>query len=404
MNLTANRNSIFDSAPLCPPDSIFGLIEEFKGDSRPHKINLSVGVYQDELGQTPVMNCVRKAERILCDANGSKNYLPIDGIPRFNDLVGQLVLSGAIEDGGFHCATAQTPGGTVALRIAGELLARVFSTDTIWISDPTWANHPQIYHAAGLKIQHYQYLDESNTKLDGQRMFESLNAAKAGQAILLHTVCHNPTGVDPSPDQWDEILQVVQSKGLYPIFDFAYQGFGVDLLADAHPIRHHLRAGGEALVCNSFSKNFGLYAERVGGITVVAQKESVAQAIHSQIQATIRTIYSNPPLHGGKIVETILADGELRREWEQELAAIRQRILQLRSDFVDRMGQLVPHRDFQFIRQQRGMFSYSGLDENQVSRLKEEFAIYALSNGRINIAGINQRNLDPLCQSIAKVL
>jgi aspartate/tyrosine/aromatic aminotransferase len=319
-------------------------------------------------------------------------------------LVGRLALGEAAENPHVHWKTAQTPGGTVALRIAGELLRRVFATNTIWISNPTWANHPQIYQAAGLGIQQYEYLDSSHTRLDFQRLLDSLKAAKAGQAILLHTVCHNPTGVDPTAEQWAVLLQTIQDKGLLPIFDFAYQGFGVDLSEDSFPVRHFVEHGGEALICSSFSKNFGLYSERVGGVTVAAQSESVAKAMHSQVQATIRTIYSNPPLHGGKIVETILGHATLRPQWEQELSQIRQRILALRAQFVETMSSLVPTRDFGYILEQRGMFSYSGLKAEQVARLKKEYAIYALSSGRINIAGINQGNLLPLCQAIAQVI
>jgi aspartate/tyrosine/aromatic aminotransferase len=402
--MTEQKPSVFQSAPLSPPDSIFGLIEEYKRDPNPNKINLSVGVYQDEFGQTPVMNCVRAAERILLDEAGSKNYLPIDGLARFNDLVGRLALAETAQHAAIHWHTAQTPGGTVALRIAGELLRRVFGTSTIWISDPTWANHPQIYQAAGMAIEQYSYLDSSHTRLDFQRLMDSLKAAKAGQAVLLHTVCHNPTGVDPSPDQWVDLLRLIQEKGLLPIFDFAYQGFGVDLQTDSFPVRHFVEQGGEALICSSFSKNFGLYAERVGAVTVATQSAPVGRAMLSQVQATIRTIYSNPPLHGGKVVETILGNDGLRNQWEQELTDIRQRIHQLRVQFVGMMGQMVPGRDFRYVLEQRGMFSYSGLTSAQVARLKQEYGIYALTSGRINIAGINQTNLLPLCQAIAAVI
>jgi aspartate/tyrosine/aromatic aminotransferase len=404
MALTDQTKSIFNTAPLCPPDSIFGLIEEFKLDPNPYKINLSVGVYQDESGRTPVMNCVRAAEKVLFDEGGTKNYLPIDGSAKFNDMVGKLALGNAAENPQVHWKTAQTPGGTVALRIAGDTLRRVFGTPTIWISNPTWANHPQIYQAAGYKIQQYSYLDSSNTRLDFQKLCDSLDSAKPGQAILLHTVCHNPTGVDPSPDQWIALLHLIREKELLPIFDFAYQGFGVDLHNDSFPVRQFVEHGGEALICSSFSKNFGLYAERVGGVTVAAQSESAAKAMHSQVSATIRTIYSNPPLHGGKIVETILGNADLRKQWERELTEIRERILRLREQFVTTMSALVPQRDFQYILEQRGMFSYSGLTADQVARLKKDFAIYALSSGRINVAGINQGNLMPLCKAIANVI
>jgi aspartate/tyrosine/aromatic aminotransferase len=396
---------MFESAPLNPPDSIFGLIEQFKKDPNPNKINLSVGVYQDDSGKTPVMKCVRAAEQIMLDAEDSKNYLPIDGPPAYNEAVGRLVLTDPVVDNPhIHWATAQTPGGTVSLRIAGELLQRVFEVDTIWMSNPTWANHPQIYSAAGLQIHTYDYLDANKTGLDFQRIIDSLESAQPGQAILLHTVCHNPTGVDPSPEQWEVLSSYIRKKQLFPIFDFAYQGFGVDLDADSFPIRHFVESGGEALICNSFSKNFGLYAERVGGITAVAQSAEAATAMRSQIQSTIRTMYSNPPLHGGKIVETVLSNANLRKQWQTELAEIRNRILELRSTFVAAMQELAPGRDFQYINQQRGMFSYSGLNADQVERLRKEHAIYALKSGRINIAGINSRNLQPLCKAIASVL
>ena len=392
---------MFETAPLNPPDAIFGLMEEFKKDSNPDKINLTVGVYRDEAGTTPVMKAVRQAEQILLDAAGSKGYLPIDGATDYNAAVGKLILG---ESSSAQIATAQTPGGTVSLRLAGELVKRVFNVDTIWMSNPTWANHPQIYTAAGLNLKKYEYLDDAGTGLGFEKVLSSLAEAKAGEAILLHTVCHNPTGVDPTPDQWKELLTLVADKKLIPIFDFAYQGFGESLEADAFPIRHFIEAGNDAIVCNSFSKNFGLYAERVGGISAIAQSSDVANAMRSQIKSTIRTMYSNPPLHGGAIVQTVLTDAGLRSTWETELAEIRNRILDLRGKFVDKMQSLAPDRDFGYIKQQRGMFSYSGLRADQVARLKAKHSIYALGSGRINIAGINSGNMDRLCEAIASVL
>jgi len=404
MTTTDGLETMFDSAPLNPPDSIFGLIEEFKKDPNPDKINLSVGVYQDETGATPVMKCVRAAEQKMLDADGTKSYLPIDGAPAYNEAVGRLVLGEALADADVYRGTAQTPGGTVSLRIAGELLRRVFNVDTIWMSNPTWANHPNIYGAAGLNVQKYEYLDDNKTGLDFDRVVGSLEQAQPNQAILLHTVCHNPTGVDPTTEQWQELSAVIKSKQLFPIFDFAYQGFGTDLEADAFPVRHFVESGGEALICNSFSKNFGLYAERVGGITAVTHNTESSKAMLSQIKLTIRTMYSNPPLHGGQIVNTVLHDPDLRKQWEVELAEIRNRILDLRSQFVDTMQTLAPDRDFQYINKQRGMFSYSGLTADQVDQLREKHSIYALQSGRINIAGINSNNIERLCNAIASVL
>ncbi len=397
--------TMFDSAPLNPPDSIFGLIEDFKRDSNPNKINLSVGVYQDETGKTPVMDCVRTAEQMILEANGSKGYLPIDGLPGYNQAVGQLILGQSIcQNKEIHQCTAQTPGGTVALRIAGELLRRVFNVDTVWMSNPTWANHPNIFSTAGLQVEKYEYLDENKTGLDFDRVVASLEQARPNQAILLHTVCHNPTGVDPTNEQWQALTSLIKAKQLFPIFDFAYQGFGEDVEADAFPIRNFVESGGEALVCNSFSKNLGLYAERVGGVTAVTHSADSAAAMLSQIMLTIRTMYSNPPLHGGQIVSTVLNDSALRQTWQTELAEIRNRILDLRARFVAQMQQLVPDRDFQYINRQRGMFSYSGLTADQVERLRVDHAIYALSSGRINIAGINSHNIDRLCNAIASVI
>lgn len=396
---------MFESAPLNPPDSIFGLIEQYKKDSNPDKINLSVGVYQDESGETPVMKCVRMAEQKLLDAAGSKKYLPIDGTPEYREAIGRLVLGDALFDqDSVFSSSAQTPGGTVSLRLAGETLRRVFNVDTIWMSNPTWANHPKIYEAAGLKVEKYDYLDESGTGLDFDRVLESLSQAQPNQAVLMHTVCHNPTGVDPSVEQWKQLGALVRERKLYPVFDFAYQGFGESIEADALPIRSFVEAGGEAIICNSFSKNFGLYAERVGGITAVSHDADVAAAMLSQIKLTIRTMYSNPPLHGGAIVHTVLNDPELRTLWETELAEIRNRILELRTAFVDAMQQRIPDKDFQYINAQRGMFSYSGLTKAQVDRLQSEYAIYALGSGRINVAGINSSNLDRLCDAIASVV
>ncbi len=395
---------MFKTAPLNPPDSIFGLIEQFKKDTNPEKINLSVGVYQDESGATPVMKCVRMAEQKLLDAAGTKSYLPIDGSTSYNTAVGRLILGDLDDQTDVNSVTAQTPGGTVSLRLAGELLRRVFNVDTIWMSNPTWANHPKIYGAAGLNVKKYEYLDEQGTRLDFDRLVTSLEDTQPHEAILLHTVCHNPTGVDPTQEQWEQLCSIIKERQLFPIFDFAYQGFGTSIDADAFPIRRFVESGGEALICNSFSKNFGLYAERVGGITAVSHDADVSRAMLSQIKLTIRTMYSNPPLHGGAIVDAVLNDPELRTVWESELTEVRNRIQQLRDTFVNAMQTRIPEKDFQYILQQRGMFSYSGLTAEQVERLRDEYSIYALSSGRINIAGINSGNLERLCDAIAAVV
>jgi aspartate/tyrosine/aromatic aminotransferase len=287
------------------------------------------------------------------------------------------------------------------LRLAGELLRRVFEVDAIWMSSPTWANHTKIFATAGLEIKKYEYLDDDGTGIGFDKILASLESAKTGEAILVHAVCHNPTGVDPSPEQWKHLFNVISSKGLIPVFDFAYQGFGESIEADAAPIREFVSAGNEAIICNSFSKNFGLYGERVGGITAVSQSADASQAMLSQIKLMIRTMYSNPPLHGALIVDAVLGDVDLRAIWEAELAEVRERIIQLRHDFVAEMSKRLPDRDFSYINRQRGMFSYSGLSKDQVERLRTEHSIYALGSGRINIAGINSANMHRLCDAIA---
>ena len=393
---------MFENAPLNPPDAIFGLIEKFKKDSNPNKINLSVGVYQDESGKTPVMNAVYEAEKKLLASRGTKSYLPIDGSPSYRDAIGRLILGDELFEGGnVHSCTAQTPGGTVSLRLSGEILKRVFNVSAIWMSNPTWANHTKIFATAGLEIKKYDYLDDSGTGIGFDKVLASLQSATAGEAVLLHAVCHNPTGVDPTPEQWQQLCDLIVDKGLVPVFDFAYQGFGESVDADAGPIRNFVEAGHEAIVCNSFSKNFGLYGERVGGITAISKSKEAAAAMQSQIKLMIRTMYSNPPLHGASIVDTILNDADLRANWVAELSEVRERIVQLRREFVSQLTERLPDRDFNYINLQRGMFSFSGLTKDQVDTLQAEHAIYALGSGRINIAGINSSNMKQLCDAIA---
>ena len=394
---------MFESVPINPPDAIFGLNELFKNDSNDKKINLTVGVYKDATGQTPIMKSVKQAEKILLEKSMTKSYLPIDGSAAYRSSVTNLVLGEELADSAF-AATAQTPGGTASLRVAGELVRRVLDVKTIWMSNPTWANHPKIFGEAGLNIKTYDYLDDHGTGLDFAKVKASLAEASAGEAVLLHAVCHNPTGVDLAPEQWAELGDLVKEKSLVPIFDFAYQGFGTGLEEDAFPIRQFVKSGGEAIVCNSFSKNFGLYGERVGGLMAVCQNADQAAAMQSQIKSTIRMMYSNPPIHGGAIVETILNDAALEKTWKEELTSIRLRIVDLRSQFVNKMSALVPGKDFGYINQQRGMFSYSGLTKDQAETLRNDHSIYILGSGRINIAGMNTDNMDRLCKAIASVL
>lgn len=395
---------MFESAELNPPDAIFGLTEKFRNDPNENKISLTVGVYKDESGNTPLMKAVADAEDILAEANASKSYLPIDGMPAYNQHVGNLLL-GPVADS-LKWKSTQTPGGTGALRVTGELLKTALGIDTVWMSNPTWANHPKIFGNAGINVYQHDYLGEDGVSLDFDAMLKSIaDETKSGQAILLHGACHNPTGVDPTKAQWAELLKLVSEKGLLPIFDFAYQGFGDGLDEDAAAIRDFLADGKhEAIICNSFSKNFGLYGERVGGLTVVSTSGDASLAMQSQVKTIIRRMYSNPPTHGAAIVNTVLSDATLRKSWETELDEMRNRIKTLRTAFVDTMQQVAPQRDFSFMNDQRGMFSYSGLKGQYADLLMKKHSVYILGSGRINVAGINDSNRQQLCEAIAAVL
>lgn len=395
---------MFDHTQKAPADPVFGLIEQYNLDPNPDKINLSIGAYKDEQGQTAILQCVKSAEQLLLDRESTKNYLPIQGNEAYRGLVARLIFGDAhpvIE--GKRFATAQTPGGTGALRVAGDLLRRILDVDTIWICNPTWANHAPIYEAAKLNIQFYDYLNEAQTDLDFERMIRSLDSAQPGQAILLHAVCHNPTGCDLSQAQWEQLFSLLNEKQLIPIFDFAYQGFAVDIESDPWPIRKFCESS-DAIICQSFSKNFGLYSERAGTITAVGKNSEVADSLLSQIKRVIRTMYSNPPRHGASVVQTVLESEELRSVWEGELKHIRERITRLRETFVSTLDELTPNHDFSYINRQRGMFSYSGLSKEQVERLRTEFSIYIVGSGRINIAGISDSNNRAICEAIAKVV
>lgn len=396
---------MFESTPLNPPDAIFGLMEEFRRDDNQDKINLTVGMYQDETGRTPILKSVRLAEQRILDQAASHTYLPIDGIAEFNRQMPELLL------GPDHQAltqrrirSAQTPGGTGALRVAGELLRRVYGVSRIWVTSPTWSNHLGIFRDAGLEILPMEYLNDSGTALDFANVERTLESAMANDAVLLHTVCHNPTGFDPSVEQWTNILDKIRQRNAIPIFDFAYQGFGENIDVDAFPIRSFCKEESEALICNSFSKSFNLYGERVGAISCVTANADQAESVMSQIKAIIRTIYSNPPTHGGSIVSTVLGDDELRGLWVSELDEMRVRLMDLRKLFVEKIAAALPDVSFEHVLQQRGMFSYSGINRDAVAQLKRHHSIYLLASGRINIAGINSSNVDRLCEAIAAVM
>jgi aspartate/tyrosine/aromatic aminotransferase len=397
---------MLDTLPLAPPDSILGLSEAFWKDPNPRKINLSVGVYKDEQGNSPILASVKEAERRLLASEQNKGYLPIEGHAEYDARVQELLFGPGHEllTAG-RAITAQTPGGTGALRVAADLLRKHFPQARLWHSKPTWANHGAIFAAAGMKVATYPYIDASGRGLDFAAMRAGLREIPSGDVVLLHACCHNPTGIDPTREQWKEIADVVHERGHLPLVDFAYQGFGDGLAEDALGLRDLARPGKELLVCSSFSKNFGLYGERVGALSLVAATADAAQRALSQVRVAIRTNYSNPPTHGAAIVATVLADRDLRREWEEEVGAMRQRIHQMRELFVATMKKLAPQHDFSFLIRQKGMFSFSGLTNVQVDELRTKHAVYVVGNGgRINVAGMTPANMQPLCEAIAAVL
>jgi aspartate/tyrosine/aromatic aminotransferase len=399
---------MFQSVQPAPPDAILGLSEAFKADTNPNKINLAVGVYKDEQGNTPTLAAVTAAEKWLIDNEPTKSYLGIDGSPGYGKSTRELLFgkdNDLVSNG--RAVTFQCPGGTGALRVAGDYLANNHTGATLWLSDPTWANHHAIFQAAGLPTQSYAYLDSETNALDFDAMTQSLGVVKAGDVVLLHGCCHNPTGVDPTLEQWLAIAQLLKDKGALPLIDFAYQGFAEDVDADAAGLREVLTVCDEVLICSSYSKNFGLYRERVGALTVVAADASQAAAVQSQVKTTIRRNYSNPPAHGALVVERILSDPSLTQQWLDELAQMRGRINGMRTvlrQALDSRGVQLNANGNGFIEQQYGMFTMSGLTKDQVAKLKAEHAIYIVGSGRINVAGITPSNLDTLCDAIAAVV
>ena len=396
---------MFERIAAAPADPILGLADLFRADDRTHKINLGIGVYKDETGKTPVLTSVKQAEQILLENETTKNYLGIDGIADFGNCT-QTLLFGA--DSALIAAkrarTAQTPGGTGALRVAADFIATQTSAKRVWVSNPSWPNHKNVFAAAGLEVCEYAYYDAQKHALDFDGLLNSLSAAAAGDVVLFHGCCHNPTGIDPTAEQWAQLAALSQSKGWLPLFDFAYQGFARGLEEDAEGLRLFAAGHQELIVCSSYSKNFGLYNERVGAFTLVAATADVADTAFSQVKATIRANYSNPPSHGAAVVATILGNSDLRALWEQELTGMRQRIQRMRQLFVNTLQEKGAEEDFSFIIRQNGMFSFSGLTKDQVVRLRDEFAVYAVNSGRVNVAGMTPDNMAPLCAAIVAVL
>ncbi len=388
-----------------PPDPILGLAEAFRNDPRKDKINLSSGVFVDASGRTPVLGTVIEAERDLAAAAGTKLYRPIDGEQGYRDLVRNLVLGAdheAVTSG--RALATQTPGGTGGLRVAADLLRQTGSGETLWMSEPTWPNHPQMFLAAGFRVRTYPYTDTTGRRIDEAAMLDALGQASPGDIVLLHGACHNPTGVDPSAALWKQIGDVVEERRLLPLVDLAYQGFGDGLREDATGLMELVRPGAELIVSTSFSKTFSLYSERVGAMLVIARSASDAAAVQSHVKIAIRVNYSNPPAHGADIVRTILADPELRLRWEQELAGMRNRIKDNRRALVSALESRAIPGDWGGIATQRGMFALLGLTLPQVARLRDEHGVYVVGKGRINVAGFTTANLDPFADALAAVI
>ena len=393
---------MFESLVAAPPDAILGLNEAFQADPSPHKVNLGVGVYKDSTGVTPVLDCVKEAERRMVQCEESKSYLPISGNPDYGRFVPKLLFGSAVSAD--RVSTIQTPGGTGALRVAGDFIHELLPEAKIWLSNPTWANHPNVFAASGIQVDTYGYYDPETMGLNFAATVADLQRVRAGDVVLLHGCCHNPTGVDPSPAQWEEIGAILAERGALPLVDFAYQGFAKGLEEDATGLRSLLNSHQELLVCSSFSKNFGLYRERVGALTSLSKDQPTNDIVMSQLKRVVRRIYSNPPSHGALIVATVLGDDELTKQWHDELASMRERISAMRSLLVNKLSATGVDRDFGFIEKQNGMFSFSGLTKDQVERLRSEFSVYIVGSGRINVAGITQENVDYLCKSIAAVV
>jgi len=397
--------SIFRSVELAPRDPILGLTEAFNADPRPAKVNLGVGVYYNDQGRIPLLECVRAAEREQLQASTARGYLPIEGPAAYAAQVQRLLLgadSEAIASG--RCVTAEALGGTGGLRIGAELIKRLRPDASVLISEPSWENHRALFEAAGFKVQGYPYYDAVTHGLDFPRMLTALRQAEPGTVVVLHACCHNPTGVDPDAAQWRQIVDCVRERNLVPFLDIAYQGFGDGLESDAAVVRLVAAAQIEALVSNSFSKSFSLYGERIGALTMLTGSRDAAERVLSQIKRVIRASYSSPPTHGAALVTAVLASPELRAQWESELAGMRDRIRQMRDRLVEGLARRGVSTDFSFVRRQRGMFSYSGLSSAQVDRLREQYGVYAVSTGRICVAALNSGNLDAVCDAIAAVL
>ncbi|MCU8003073.1 MULTISPECIES: amino acid aminotransferase [unclassified Shewanella] len=396
---------MFNSLIAMPADPILGLLTQYREDSHPQKVDLGVGVYKDPTGVTPILSCVKKAEKFRLDTETTKVYIGPTGSPQFNTLMTELAF------GAGHSAiianrirTVSTPGGTGALRVAGDFIKRCNPNAVLWVSDPTWANHIGLFEAAGITVKTYPYYDYDSKSLKFDEMLAALSQVNPDDVVLFHACCHNPSGMDLTTEQWDKVVALTKDQGFTPLIDMAYQGFGDGVDIDAYGVRHMAAAVDNMILCSSCSKNFGLYRERIGSCSVIAKDANTANIAQSVLLYVVRCLYSMPPAHGAAIVETILGSAELTQEWLDELKVMRDRINGNRAILVDKLKANGVNRDFSFIARQKGMFSFLGVAPEQVARLQKEFSIYMVGSSRISIAGISEDNVDYLAQSIGKVL
>lgn len=396
---------MFNSLIAMPADPILGLLTQYREDTHPQKVDLGVGAYKDPTGVTPILSCVKKAEKFRLDTETTKVYIGPTGSPQFNTLMTELAF------GAGHSAiianrirTVSTPGGTGALRVAGDFIKRCNPNAVLWVSDPTWANHIGLFEAAGITVKTYPYYDYDSKSLKFDEMLAALSQVSPDDVVLFHACCHNPSGMDLTTEQWDKVVALTKEQGFTPLIDMAYQGFGDGVDIDAYGVRQMAAAVDNMILCSSCSKNFGLYRERIGSCSVIAKDANTANVAQSVLLYVVRCLYSMPPAHGAAIVETILGSAELTQEWLDELKVMRDRINGNRAILVDKLKANGVARDFSFIARQKGMFSFLGVNPEQVARLQKEFSIYMVGSSRISIAGISEDNVDYLAQSIAKVL
>jgi aromatic-amino-acid transaminase len=403
--MTVSPADLLRAVDLAPRDPILGVTEAFVADANARKVNLGVGVYVDDNGKVPVLECVRRAEQEITGQNAPRPYQPIDGIAAY-DKASQVLLFGAGSEpvASHRVVTVQALGGTGGLKVGADFLHRFAPAAKVYISDPSWENHRALFEGAGFAVDTYAYYDAATHGLDQRGMLASLDRAPAGSIVLLHACCHNPTGVDPTAAQWDEILAKVRGRNLVPFLDLAYQGFADGIDADAAVVRRFAATPGPLFVSTSYSKSFSLYGERVGALSVVAADKDEAARVLSQLKRVVRSNYSSPPTHGGKIVAQVLSTPALRDLWESELRGMRERIRAMREALVAKLRERVPEADFHHVLEQRGMFSYSGLTKAQVQRLRDEFSVYAIDTGRICVAALNSRNLEYVADAVAAVM